>query len=195
MDANLLYITVAAVFIPPTAEKTSGVNEPCSTSRIRPPFIAAPLLPFMSLVYWFYGGVAVAWCINKGWRPLYQKWTLVACPPESLCRHIDLAPSSVFAVLCWNCSPVSIWRSGSTATLWQTSERRLAVMSLLSLCLSEGNPPCEQLKACSTVKCFPRHNCLKGGSVAIHSVGLVHPGMPLYVGWTRVQLRVAYLVS
>lgn len=33
-DANLLYMTVAAVPIPPTAEKTSGVNEPCSTSRI-----------------------------------------------------------------------------------------------------------------------------------------------------------------
>ena len=33
-DANLLYVAVAAVPIPPAAEKTSGVNEPCSTSRI-----------------------------------------------------------------------------------------------------------------------------------------------------------------
>ena len=33
-DASLLYITVAAVPIPPTAENTRGVNEPCSTSII-----------------------------------------------------------------------------------------------------------------------------------------------------------------
>ena len=33
-DTSLLYITVAAVPIPPTAENTRGVDEPCSTSII-----------------------------------------------------------------------------------------------------------------------------------------------------------------
>ena len=33
-EASLLYVTVAAVPIPPAAERTSGVNNPCSTSRI-----------------------------------------------------------------------------------------------------------------------------------------------------------------
>ena len=91
--------------------------------------------------------------------------------PQNPCaRTSNLAPSSVFVVLCWNCSPESVWRSGSTATLWQTSARRLAVMSLTSLCLSEGNPPCAQLKACSTVKCFPQTQIL-GRWVTAHGYG------------------------
>ena len=40
----------------------------------------------------------------------------------------------------------------STATLWHTSERHLAVISLMSL----WYPPCEQLRACSTVCCLPQ---------------------------------------
>ncbi len=34
-DANLLYTMVAAGPIPPAAERTSGVNEPCSISLMR----------------------------------------------------------------------------------------------------------------------------------------------------------------
>ena len=58
------------------------------------------------------------------------------------------APSSVLSC---SLSPVSGCSSGSTATLWHTSERHLAVISLILLCLNAGNPPCEQLRACSTV--------------------------------------------
>ena len=65
------------------------------------------------------------------------------------------APSSKFAVLCCISSPVSGCSSSSTHTLWQTSVSSEAVMSLMSLCLSVGRPPREQLKACSTVRFFP----------------------------------------
>ena len=34
-EANLLYVTVAALIIPPVVLKMSGVNEPCSSSRTR----------------------------------------------------------------------------------------------------------------------------------------------------------------
>ena len=44
-------------------------------------------------------------------------------------------------------SPESGCRCGSIETLWQTSERSEAVMSLTSLCLIEGKPPVGQDKA------------------------------------------------
>ena len=51
------------------------------------------------------------------------------------------ASSSEFAVLYCSDSPVSDCSAGSTATLGETSVRKPAVMSLMSLCLREGNPP------------------------------------------------------
>ena len=83
-----------------------------------------------------------------------------ACPPRIPVHAHPISPHP------W-CSPVSVWRSGSTATLWQTSARRLAAMSLTSLCLSERNPLYEQLKACSTVKCFPQTQ-LPGRWISCH---------------------------
>ena len=41
-------------------------------------------------------------------------------------------------------------------TLLQTSDKRFAVRSLISLCLMEGNPPFGQDKACSTEKLVPQ---------------------------------------
>ena len=118
-----------------------------------------------------------------GFKTLMLKMHYGHCSPRiPVYAHPILPPSSVLAVLCWNCSPVSVWGSGFTATLQQTSARRLAVISLTSLCLSVGNPPCEQLKACSTVKCFPQAQ-LPGRRISCHhSVGLVHPGMFLCEG-------------
>ena len=46
-------------------------------------------------------------------------------------------------------SPVSGCNSGSTQTLLQTSVNRLAVRSLISLCLIDGKPPLGQERAYS----------------------------------------------
>ncbi len=45
--------------------------------------------------------------------------------------------------------------SGSTLTSWHTSVKRPAVMSLISLCLSIGNPPLAQERAYSMEKGYP----------------------------------------
>ena len=66
------------------------------------------------------------------------------------------ALSSLLAVLCSNCSPVTGCKLGSVPTLWQTPLIRLAVMLRTSLCRMEGNPPLEQLSACSMENCWPQ---------------------------------------
>ena len=48
-------------------------------------------------------------------------------------------------------SPESGCRLGSVVTAWQTSVNNMAIMSLTSLCLTAGNPPVLQVKACSTL--------------------------------------------
>ena len=73
-----------------------------------------------------------------------------------------LALSSLFAVLCLNSSPVTGCRHGSVPTAWHTSLRRLAVMSLISLCQIEGKPPLGQLSVWSTVNCVPQMQWERG---------------------------------
>ena len=69
--------------------------------------------------------------------------------PQKLCALMSArASSSEFAVLYCSDSPVSGCSVASTATIGETSVRKSAVMSLMSLCLREGNPPQGQLKAC-----------------------------------------------
>ena len=76
--------------------------------------------------------------------------------PQKPCALMSAqASSSEFAVLYCSDSPVSGCSAGSTATLGETSVRKSAVMSVMSLCLREGNPPQGQLTACSTVNFFP----------------------------------------
>ena len=53
-------------------------------------------------------------------------------------------------------SPVIGCNSGSIRTSLQTSVRRLAVRSLISLCLIEGEPPLGQERACSTENLAPQ---------------------------------------
>ena len=75
--------------------------------------------------------------------------------PQKRCALMSARASpSEFAALYCSDSPVSCCSVGSTATLGETSVRKSAVMSLMSLCLREGNPPQGQLKACSTVNFF-----------------------------------------
>ena len=72
--------------------------------------------------------------------------------PQKLSAAISRrAPSSLFAVLSLSCSPERGWSGGSVATLWQTSVRKPAVMSLSSLWRIEGNPPRLHISECSTV--------------------------------------------
>ena len=52
-------------------------------------------------------------------------------------------------------SPVRGCRSGSMRTSEQTSVRRFAVRSLISLCLMDGNPPLGYDKACSIENLVP----------------------------------------
>ena len=60
---------------------------------------------------------------------------------------------------CWlfvwlKISPLSDCSGGSTPTLWHTSLINFTVMSLISLCLMNGNPPHGQLRVCSTIKAY-----------------------------------------
>ena len=56
--------------------------------------------------------------------------------------------------------PATGWRVGSVQTFEQHSDIRDAVMSLTSLCRSEGKPPLGQVSACSTEKDFPQAHSL-----------------------------------
>ena len=60
--------------------------------------------------------------------------------PQNPCACTsNRAPSSVFAVLCWNCSPESGCRSGSTSTLWQYSAYSSCIYDIVNLLLSPHN--------------------------------------------------------
>ena len=60
---------------------------------------------------------------------------------------LSLAPSCVLAVDNENSSGETGCNSGSVATCEQTSVSNLAVRSLISLCLMEGNPSLGQDRA------------------------------------------------
>ncbi len=64
-------------------------------------------------------------------------------PQNPLVEMSSLAPSCVLEVACERTSPVRGSRSGTSG---QTSVKRLAVISLISLCLIDGKPPFGQDK-------------------------------------------------
>ena len=69
-------------------------------------------------------------------------------PPQNpFMTMSSLAPSCVLAVDKENSSEETGCNSGSVATCEHTSVRSLAVRSLISLCLIEGNPPLGHDKA------------------------------------------------
>ena len=82
-----------------------------------PPFIAAPLPFFMSLVHRCHGGLAVACCV---WveDPYVEKCTIVLVPPEPLYTHIQSCPilgvrSPVLELFSSEC--LEIWLHGNVA--------------------------------------------------------------------------------
>ncbi len=103
-------------------------------------------------------GVSVGGCM---W--VEDSYITECTSPEPFMSTSSLAPSCLLEEAD---SPESGCRSGSTLTSWHTSVKRPAVMSLISLCLSMGNPPLAQERACSMVR---NHTWQVGGSVASHT--------------------------
>ena len=149
-----MYAMVAAGTIPPVAENTRGVKEPCSISRMR----CSYALRFR-----------VSWCLYvearedlqllgaRGLKTLMSKNALCCLTPQNPCaRTSRRASSPEIDVLCESLSPVSGCSVGSIATFEQTSVISFAVRSLTSLCRMEGSPPQGQLKACSVEKVEPQ---------------------------------------
>ena len=92
-----------------------------------------------------------------GLKTLTSKKVRSYRPLQSLFAAISsLAPSCVLADAPERGSPVMGCRCGSMQTSLHTSDRRLAVRSLISLCLIDGKPPFGQVKACSTEKWEPQ---------------------------------------
>ena len=58
------------------------------------------------------------------------------------------------------CSPVIGCKCGSMQTSLHTSDKRLAVKSLISLCLIDGKPPLGQDKTCSTENWVPHSHSM-----------------------------------
>ena len=77
-------------------------------------------------------------------------------PPQNPFMAIsNLAPLVEMAVLPDSSSDDTSCKFGSTQTSLHTSVNSVAVMSRISLCLIEGNPPRGEDSTCSTVKLAP----------------------------------------
>ena len=91
-----------------------------------------------------------------GLKILTSKYVFSKRPPQNpLTAMSSLAPSVLTEVAPFRTSPVSGCRSGSTRTSWQTSVRRAAITSRISLWRMMGNPPLGHESTCSTVKVEP----------------------------------------
>ena len=112
--------------------------------------ICSLLLLFILLVALTEGCVPVT--LHEGTKhPYVKNARFRSLPQKSSAAMSNRAPSSLFADLRMSCSPERGWSGGSIPTLWHTSVRNPAVMSLSSLWRIDGNPPREQISACSIV--------------------------------------------
>ena len=84
-----------------------------------------------------------------------EKGCVKIVSPEPICLHIESIVSILTAVACIISSPSRGCRWGSADTLGHTCDSMPAMMFLSSLCLRIGKPPWLQLRACSTLNCFP----------------------------------------
>ena len=133
---------------PSVQEKTSGLKETFSTSRIR-----CSYLSFFSCSCILYASLmSLGQVFACGLKILTSKKVL-----ENLFSHRPLArmsrraSSSVVVLLFAKASPCKVWRQGSTSTSSHTSFRRLANESRMSLCLIWVYPPFGQCSAWDTV--------------------------------------------
>ena len=140
--------------MPPVAESTSGVKDPCSTSMILCSY-ATLLILVPPVIHSLYGGFAVAWC-KRVEHPCIGKCTLLLIPPEAL--GADICPSIIFCV----CSLVlqlltsewlKDWLYGDTGTDLCKDVRRDVPDVVV---LHRRKPTTMELKACSTLNFFPK---------------------------------------
>ena len=89
--------------------------------------------------------------------PNIKKGSFEGASPYSILAAMSRrAPGCVLALAPARFSPVTGNSSGSVQTLLQTSLRRSAVKSRISLCRMDGKPPFAHERACSTVKEEPQ---------------------------------------
>ena len=138
-------------------------------------FIISPsLLKLIFAIAYALGkrGVAIARC---EWvkDPYIKKCTLPIAAPKFSATMSRRAPSSLFADLRISLSSVTGCGQGSVpGTPWHISVKNSAVISLISLCRIDGNPPREQLRACSTVNYWSQTH--REGSCSGHQLYLRH---------------------
>ena len=130
-EASRWYMTVAAFPMPPVAEKTNGVKSHALLLSLLPCIFSSSHSYASNTA----SGVELVLVGTKELKTLTSRNALSSLSPQKPCAQMSRrAPSSVLAVLCLSLSPESGIRDGSKATpSWHTSQRRQAVVSLMSL--------------------------------------------------------------
>ena len=112
----------------PVADKTVGVNEACSTSLISTVFDI-----FMLSVSSREQGTLIGGSIRIK-NPGIHKAFLWLTTPKAI--HSNIQMSTILSMRGYSSRLPTGYSSGSTLTWWQTSVKREAVRSLISLCRS-----------------------------------------------------------
>ena len=139
-----------SLLIPPKHENTSGVNDPCSTWRVR--WLYSRFFS-ISFFLWIAGRLWCKWHLANGLKILSSQKAV--CPLLDNPLADNLAWLLVFEDL-ENSSPVNGVSNSSITTFLQTSPSILAVRFLSSLCLVIPSPPFGQDKACCKLNVFPQ---------------------------------------
>ena len=124
-DAKCWRNVVVSRLVPTELEKTSGVNEACSTALTR----SSNCRCFWhSCRQYAEAREERRFDCTKGWKTLMSKNVQSNRPPPQnpLAQISGCASSSQLAVPKANCSPPKGWSSGSIATSEKTSEKRIA---------------------------------------------------------------------
>ena len=88
-------------------------------------------------------------------HPDVKVCSLKSTSPHTICRNIKACTILCIAVAPVKPSSVTGCSTGSMRTSLQTSVRRVAVRSRISLCLMDGKTPLAHDSACSTEKLLP----------------------------------------
>ena len=139
--------------IPPEAEKTRGVKEPCSTSLIRWSYarlfsLSCRVKTVLRVGVWLEDA--------RGLKTLTSK-NASCCGFQNPLHLMSTRLSSwMFAESPCIVSPLSGCSAGSVSVEVLTSSMREAVRSRMSLCQCIGRPPFMQLSRCCTLPAFPQ---------------------------------------
>ena len=141
-----------SLLIPPKHENTSGVNDPCSTWRIR--WLYSHFFSF-SFFLWTAGRLWCKWHLANGLKTLTSQKAVCLLIYNPLAGTFALAWLLVFEDF-RSSSPVNGVSNGSITTFLQTSPSISAVRFLSSLCLVITSPPFGQDKACCKLNESPQ---------------------------------------